>query len=41
MKEMDTGMLKAKPHEDYPVEEGRYIRGNAYSPVKNRQEKPL
>lgn len=26
-------MLKGKPHEDYPPEEGRYIRGNDYSPV--------
>lgn len=26
-------MLKVKPHEDYPPEEGRYIRGNDYSPV--------
>lgn len=26
-------MLKVKPHPDYPPEEGRYIRGNDYSPV--------
>ncbi|UCB46062.1 MAG: tetrahydromethanopterin S-methyltransferase subunit A [Spirochaetota bacterium] len=26
-------MLKVKPHKDYPPEEGRYIRGNDYSPV--------
>ena len=26
-------MLKVKPHEDYPPEEGRYIRGNDFSPV--------
>lgn len=26
-------MLKKKPHPDYPPEEGRYIRGNDYSPV--------
>ena len=26
-------MLKVKPHEDYPPEEGRYVRGNDYSPV--------
>ena len=26
-------MLKVSPHEDYPPEEGRYIRGNDYSPV--------
>jgi tetrahydromethanopterin S-methyltransferase subunit A len=26
-------MLKVKPHPDYPSEEGRYIRGNDYSPV--------
>jgi len=26
-------MLKVKPHEDYPPEEGRYVRGNDFSPV--------
>ena len=26
-------MLKVKPHPDYPVEEGRYLRGNDFSPV--------
>ncbi|OHD67920.1 MAG: hypothetical protein A2W19_06640 [Spirochaetes bacterium RBG_16_49_21] len=26
-------MLKVKPHPDYPPEEGRYIRGNDFSPV--------
>jgi len=26
-------MLKVSPHEDYPPEEGGYIRGNDYSPV--------
>ncbi|NIN00585.1 MAG: tetrahydromethanopterin S-methyltransferase subunit A [candidate division Zixibacteria bacterium] len=26
-------MLKASPHPDYPPEEGRYIRGNDFSPV--------
>ncbi len=26
-------MLKGKPHPDYPAEEGRYIRGNDFSPV--------
>ncbi len=26
-------MLKVKPHPDYPPEEGRYMRGNDYSPV--------
>jgi len=26
-------MLKVKPHENYPPEEGRYVRGNDYSPV--------
>ena len=26
-------MLKVKPHADYPVEEGRYLRGNDFSPV--------
>ncbi len=26
-------MLKVNPHPDYPVEEGRYIRGNDRSPV--------
>ncbi len=26
-------MLKLKPHPDYPPEDGRYLRGNDYSPV--------
>jgi tetrahydromethanopterin S-methyltransferase subunit A len=26
-------MLKVKPHPDYPPEEGRFLRGNDYSPV--------
>lgn len=26
-------MLKVKPHADYPPEEGRYVRGNDFSPV--------
>jgi tetrahydromethanopterin S-methyltransferase subunit A len=26
-------MLKADPHPDYPPEDGRYLRGNDYSPV--------
>jgi tetrahydromethanopterin S-methyltransferase subunit A len=26
-------MLKIKPHDDYPPEDGRYLRGNDYSPV--------
>jgi tetrahydromethanopterin S-methyltransferase subunit A len=26
-------MLKVKPHAEYPLEEGRYIRGNDFSPV--------
>ena len=26
-------MLKVAPHTDYPPEEGRYLRGNDYSPV--------
>ncbi|MCX5811116.1 MAG: tetrahydromethanopterin S-methyltransferase subunit A [Proteobacteria bacterium] len=26
-------MLKVAPHPDYPLEEGRYIRGNDFSPV--------
>lgn len=26
-------MLKVSPHHDYPPEEGRYIRGNDFSPV--------
>ena len=26
-------MLKVKPHADYPPEEGRYLRGNDFSPV--------
>jgi tetrahydromethanopterin S-methyltransferase subunit A len=36
-------MLKVNPHPDYPPEEGRYLRGNDYSPVAvvivlNREE---
>jgi len=26
-------MLKVKPHADYPPEDGRYVRGNDFSPV--------
>ncbi len=26
-------MLKVSLHEEYPPEEGRYLRGNDYSPV--------
>ena len=26
-------LLKVKPHADYPTEEGRYLRGNDFSPV--------
>jgi tetrahydromethanopterin S-methyltransferase subunit A len=26
-------MLKEKPHPEYPPEEGRYLRGNDYSPA--------
>lgn len=26
-------MLKVNPHPDYPPEEGRYLRGNDFSPV--------
>ena len=26
-------MLKVDPHPDYPPEEGRYVRGNDYSPA--------
>jgi tetrahydromethanopterin S-methyltransferase subunit A len=26
-------MLKANPHADYPLEEGRYVRGNDFSPA--------
>ena len=26
-------MLKVKPHADYPLEEGRFLRGNDFSPV--------
>ena len=26
-------MLKVSPHPEYPPEEGRYIRGNDFSPV--------
>ena len=29
----ERNMLKVKPHPDYPPEEGRYLRGNDYSPV--------
>jgi tetrahydromethanopterin S-methyltransferase subunit A len=28
-----NSIYKAEPHPDYPCEEGRYIRGNDYSPV--------
>jgi len=28
-----SAIYKAEPHPDYPCEEGRYIRGNDYSPV--------
>jgi len=27
------GMLKTRPHPDYPPENGRYVRGNDYSPA--------
>ena len=30
---MGSSVFKVKPHPDYPCEEGRYIRGNDYSPV--------
>lgn len=26
-------MLKVSPHPDYPLEEGRFVRGNDFSPV--------
>lgn len=26
-------MLKVSPHSEYPPEEGRYLRGNDFSPV--------
>jgi len=26
-------LLKVKPHPEYPIEKGRYLRGNDYSPV--------
>lgn len=26
-------MLKVRPHPEYPPEEGRYLRGNDFSPV--------
>ncbi len=26
-------MLKGDPHPDYPPEDGRYLRGNDFSPV--------
>jgi hypothetical protein len=29
----ESFIYKAKPRPDYPCEEGRYIRGNDYSPV--------
>ena len=28
-----TVMLKVPPHPDYPPEDGRYLRGNDFSPV--------
>jgi len=28
-----SAMLKVKPPDGYPPEEGRYVRGNDYSPV--------
>ena len=39
-------MLKVKPHPDYPPEEGRYLRGNDFSPVAfvvilNREEERI
>src|SRR5665647_2594957 len=33
MKEVGNNMLKMSPHSDYPPEEGRYLRGNDFSPV--------
>ncbi|MGE5316537.1 MAG: hypothetical protein ACM3ME_00980, partial [Chloroflexota bacterium] len=30
---MGNNMLKVSPHPDYPPEEGRYLRGNDFSPV--------
>lgn len=29
----DQGMSKTRPHPDYPPENGRYVRGNDYSPA--------
>jgi len=39
-------MLKVKPHADYPPEEGRYLRGNDFSPtvvvvILNREEEKI
>jgi len=39
-------MLKVKPHPDYPPEEGRYLRGNDFSPsivvvILNREEENI
>jgi tetrahydromethanopterin S-methyltransferase subunit A len=33
VKKRRTVLLKVNPHEDYPPEEGRYVRGNDFSPV--------
>jgi len=39
-------MLKVKPHPDYPPEEGRYLRGNDFSPavvvvILNREQEKI
>jgi len=31
-------MLKVNPHPDYPPKEGRYVRGNDFSPVAVQTE---
>ncbi|MDO9325128.1 MAG: tetrahydromethanopterin S-methyltransferase subunit A, partial [Methanoregula sp.] len=33
MRPSEIPMLKVKPHPEYPPEEGRYLRGNDYSPA--------
>lgn len=30
---LENGMLKVRPHPEYPPEQGRYLRGNDFSPV--------
>ena len=30
---IENKIIKIKPHPDYPCEDGRFVRGNDYSPV--------